>query len=59
LRSLQLEPAVAAGVTDRLWDVVDLVAAREDFMGRVEKAIQDVPLNVDRFRYLFRAEKSK
>jgi hypothetical protein len=35
-----MSPAMAAGVTDRLWDVADLAAAWEAEEGRKEKAAQ-------------------
>jgi hypothetical protein len=35
---LRCTPAMAAGVTDRLWDVVDLVALWEQHERRVERA---------------------
>jgi hypothetical protein len=35
---LGMIPVVAAGVTDRLWDVNDLVALREQYERRVERA---------------------
>ena len=37
-RTLRVTPAMAAGVTDRLWDVADLVAAWEDHEQRIEKS---------------------
>jgi hypothetical protein len=37
-RTLCVTPAMAVGVTDRLWDVVDLVAAWEVSERRVERA---------------------
>jgi hypothetical protein len=37
-RTLCTSPAMAAGVTDRLWDVPDSVALWEAFERRVEKA---------------------
>ena len=37
-RTLRVTPAMAAGVTDRLWDVSDLVAAWETSERRVERA---------------------
>ena len=36
-RTLRVTPAMAAGVTDRLWDVEDLVAAREANERRLER----------------------
>ncbi len=33
-RTLRMTPAMAAGVTDRLWDVADLVALRESYEQR-------------------------
>ena len=36
-RTLRVTPATAAGVTDRLWDVEDLVAAREANERRAER----------------------
>ncbi len=37
-RSLRMSPAMAAGVTDRLWDVADLVALWEQYERRAERA---------------------
>jgi hypothetical protein len=37
-RTLRCTPAMAAGVTDRLWDVADLVAAWEADERRAERA---------------------
>jgi hypothetical protein len=37
-RTLRMTPATAAGVTDRLWDVNDLVALWEQYERRVERA---------------------
>jgi hypothetical protein len=37
-RTLRVTPAMAAGVTDRLWDVQDLVAAWEASERRLERA---------------------
>jgi hypothetical protein len=38
-RTLRMSPAMAAGVTDRLWDVNDLVALWEDYeQRRAERA---------------------
>lgn len=37
-RTLRVTPAMAAGVTDRLWEVADLVAAWETSERRVERA---------------------
>jgi hypothetical protein len=37
-RTLRCTPAMAAGVTDRLWDVADLVEAWEANERRVERA---------------------
>ena len=37
-RSLRMTPAMAAGVTDRLWDVSDLVALWEEYERRAERA---------------------
>jgi hypothetical protein len=37
-RTLRVSPAMAAGVTDRLWDVNDLVALREAYERRTERA---------------------
>jgi len=37
-RTLRVTPAMAAGVTDRLWDVLDLVAAWEAYERRRERA---------------------
>ena len=36
-RTLRVTPAMAAGVTDRLWDVEDLVAAWEASERRTER----------------------
>jgi hypothetical protein len=36
--TLRVTPAMAAGVTDRLWEVADLVAAWEAYERRVERA---------------------
>lgn len=36
-RTLRVTPAMAAGVTDRLWDVEDLVAAWEASERRAER----------------------
>lgn len=36
-RTLRMTPAMAAGVTDRLWDVADLVALWESFERRAER----------------------
>jgi len=36
-RTLRVTPAMAAGVTDRLWDVADLVAAWKASERRVER----------------------
>ncbi len=36
-RTLRVTPAMAAGVTDRLWDVADLVAAWEAEERRMER----------------------
>jgi hypothetical protein len=36
-RTLLVTPAMAAGVTDRLWDVEDLVAAWQASEGRAER----------------------
>ena len=33
-----MTPAMAAGVTDRLWDVADLVALWESYERRAERA---------------------
>jgi len=35
---LRMTPAMAAGVTDRLWDVADLVAPWEAYERRAERA---------------------
>lgn len=37
-RSLRMSPAMAAGVTDRLWEVSDLVALLEAEERRLERA---------------------
>jgi IS1 family transposase len=37
-RTLRMSPAMAAGVTDRLWDVADLVALWEEYERRAERA---------------------
>jgi IS1 family transposase len=37
-RTLRMTPAMAAGVTDRLWDVSDLVALWEEYERRAERA---------------------
>jgi IS1 family transposase len=37
-RTLRMSPAMAAGVTDRLWDVADLVALWEQYERREERA---------------------
>ncbi len=37
-RTLRMTPAMAAGVTDRLWEVSDLVAAWEASERRLERA---------------------
>ncbi len=37
-RTLRMSPAMAAGVTDRLWDVADLVALWESHERRAERA---------------------
>ena len=37
-RTLRASPAMAAGVTDRLWDVTDLVALWEEYERRSERA---------------------
>ena len=37
-RTLRMTPAMAAGVTDRLWDVSDLVALWEQYERRAERA---------------------
>jgi IS1 family transposase len=37
-RTLRMSPAMAAGVTDRLWDVADLVALWEAYERRAERA---------------------
>ena len=37
-RTLRMTPAMAAGVTDRLWDVADLVALWESYDRRAERA---------------------
>ena len=37
-RTLRMSPAMAAGVTDRLWDVNDLVALRGSYERRTERA---------------------
>jgi len=37
-RTLRMTPAMTAGVTDRLWEVADLVAAWEASERRVERA---------------------
>ena len=37
-RTLRVTPAMAAGVTDRLWEVADLVAAWEAEERRAERA---------------------
>jgi hypothetical protein len=37
-RPLRMTPAMAAGVTDRLWDVSDLVALWEAYEWRAERA---------------------
>jgi hypothetical protein len=36
-RTLRVTPAMAAGVTDRLWEVADLVAAWEAYERRLER----------------------
>ena len=38
-RTLRVSPAMAAGVTDRLWDVNDLVALWESYERRAERAV--------------------
>jgi hypothetical protein len=39
-RTLRVSPAMAAGVTDRLWEVSDLVALWESYeQGRAERAV--------------------
>jgi hypothetical protein len=38
-RTLRMTPAMAAGVTDRLWDVEDLVALWEAYERRAERAV--------------------
>jgi IS1 family transposase len=38
-RTLRMSPAMAAGVTDRLWDVNDLVALWESYERRMERAV--------------------
>jgi hypothetical protein len=37
-RTLRMTPAMAAGVTDRPWDVADLVAPWEAYERRAERA---------------------
>ena len=37
-RTLRMSPAMAAGVTGRLWEVSDLVAAWEEYEGRQRAA---------------------
>jgi len=37
-RTLRMTPAMAAGITDRLWDVADLVALWEEYERRAERA---------------------
>jgi hypothetical protein len=37
-RTLRMSPAMAAGVTNRLWDVADLVALWESYERRAERA---------------------
>src|ERR1039458_8485281 len=37
-RNPRMTPAMAAGVTDRLWDVADLVALWEQYERRAERA---------------------
>ena len=37
-RTLRMTPAMAAGVTDRLWDVLDLVVLWEQYERRAERA---------------------
>src|SRR6266446_1958683 len=37
-RTLRMSPAMAAGITDRLWDVTDLVALWESYERRTERA---------------------
>ena len=37
-RTLRMSPAMAAGVTDRLWDIADLVALWESYERNAEKA---------------------
>jgi len=37
-RTLRVTPAMAAGVTDRLWDVGDLVSLWESYEARGERA---------------------
>ena len=37
-RTLRMTPAMAAGVTDRLWDVADLVTPWEAYERRAERA---------------------
>jgi hypothetical protein len=37
-RTLRMSPAMAAGVTDQLWSVEDLVALWEDEQRRAERA---------------------
>jgi IS1 family transposase len=38
-RTLRMSPAMAAGVTDRLWDVADLVAIWESYERRAERQV--------------------
>jgi hypothetical protein len=37
-RTLRMTPAMAAGATDRLWDVADLVVLWEQYERRAERA---------------------
>jgi hypothetical protein len=38
-RTIRVSPAMAAGVTDRLWSVEDLVALSESYERRAERAV--------------------
>lgn len=38
-RTLRMSPAMAAGVTDGLWDVNDLVALWESYERKTERAV--------------------
>lgn len=38
-RTLRVTPAMAAGVTDRLWDASDLIGLLEAYERRAERAV--------------------